>query len=256
MLRAPQNDARLLVRVTVEMLRRTGLRVSEYTGPRAGAVVQIGAGPWLHVPVGKLREDRYLPLHPHLVALIDDYRRAHVDPSHPLLLPRENGRALDRHTVTWMINKAGAAAGLPHIHPHQLRHTLATSYRGMSLEAIAAMLGHYAQPGHDPALRQREKIASRTVADEYFAVTGKVGALYGQDPVLPAGARRRADPLGPAGRARHRCGLPLRRRDRDGARCPAAHPTREGKVYLSVTWNPSAKGSVGRRPSSPARIPT
>jgi hypothetical protein len=32
------------------------------------------------------------------------------------------------------------------------------------------------------------KIASRTVADEYFAVTGKVEALYGQDPVLPAGA--------------------------------------------------------------------
>jgi integrase len=25
-----------------------------------------------------------------------------------------------------MINRAGAAAGLPHIHPHQLRHTLAT----------------------------------------------------------------------------------------------------------------------------------
>ncbi len=122
LLRAPQNDARLLVRVTVEMLLRTGLRVSEYTGPRTGAVVQIGAGPWLHVPVGKLRENRYLPLHPHLVALIDDYRRAHVDPSHPLLLPRENGRALDRHTVTRMINKAGAAAGLPHIHPHQLRH--------------------------------------------------------------------------------------------------------------------------------------
>ena len=144
LLRAPQNDARLLVRVTVEMLLRTGLRVSEYTGPRAGAVVQIGAGPWLHVPVGKLREDRYLPLHPHLVALIDDYRRAHVDPSHPLLLPRKNGRALDRHTVTRMINKAGAAAGLPHIHPHQLRHTLATPVnRGMSLEAIAAMLGHY-----------------------------------------------------------------------------------------------------------------
>ena len=28
------------------------------------------------------------------------------------------------------------------------------------------------------------------------------------------------------------------------------------KTYLSVTWNPSAEGSVGRRPSSPARIPT
>ena len=142
--RAAQNDTRLLVRVTVEMLLRSGLRVSEYTGLRAGAVVQIGAGPWLHVPVGKLREDRYLPLHPHLAALIDDYRRAHVDPASPLLLPRENGRALDRHTVTRMINRAGAAAGLPHIHPHQLRHTLATQAinRGMSLEAIAALLGH------------------------------------------------------------------------------------------------------------------
>ncbi len=33
-----------------------------------------------------------------------------------------------------------------------------------------------------------EKIASRTVADEYFAVTEKVEALYGQDPVLPTDA--------------------------------------------------------------------
>jgi putative transposase len=32
--------------------------------------------------------------------------------------------------------------------------------------------------------------------------------------------------------------------------------TGQGKLYLSVTWNPSAEGSVGRRPSSPARIPT
>jgi hypothetical protein len=32
------------------------------------------------------------------------------------------------------------------------------------------------------------KIASRTVADEYFAVTEKVEALYGQDLVLPADA--------------------------------------------------------------------
>jgi hypothetical protein len=64
LLRAAQGDKRLLVRVTVEMLLRTGLRVSEYTSLRAGAVVQIGAGPWLHVPVGKLRQDRYLPLHP------------------------------------------------------------------------------------------------------------------------------------------------------------------------------------------------
>ena len=108
------------------MLLRTGLRVSEYTGLQLDAGGGIGAGPWLHVPVGKLREDRDPPLHPHLVALIDDYRTAHVDPASPLLLPRENGKPGERHAVTRYINKAGAAAGLPHIHPHQLRHTFAT----------------------------------------------------------------------------------------------------------------------------------
>ena len=186
LLRAAQDQSRLLVRVTVEVLLRTGLRVSEYTGLRADAVVLIGAAPWLHVPVGKLREDRYLPLHPNLVTLIDDYRARYVPADHRLLLPRENGRPLDRHTVTRMINKAGAAAGLGHIHPHQLRHTLATQAinRGMSLEAIAAMLGHRRL---DMTLRYA-KIANRTVADEYFAVTDKVEALYGQPRALPADA--------------------------------------------------------------------
>jgi site-specific recombinase XerD len=186
LLRAAHNDNRLLVRVTVEVLLRTGLRVGEFTSLRSDAVVLIGSAPWLHVPVGKLREDRYLPLHPQLVTLIDDYRSVHVSPEHRLLLPRENGRALDRHTVTRFLNKAGAAAGLPHIHPHQLRHTLATQAinRGMSLEAIAAMLGHRSL---DMTLRYA-KIANRTVADEYFAVTDKVDALYGQPAPLPADA--------------------------------------------------------------------
>lgn len=189
LLRAAQAQPRILLRVTVEVLLRTGLRVSEYTALPADAIVHIGAGPWLHVPVGKLGSDRYLPLHPHLVTLIEDYRSVHVDPTNPLLLPRENGRGLDRHTVTRMLNKAGAAAGLPHIHPHQLRHTLATQAinRGMSLEAIAAMLGHSSL---DMTLRYA-RIANRTVAEEYFAVTDQVDALYGQPARLPA------DALGP-----------------------------------------------------------
>ena len=186
LLRAAQAEPRLLVRVTIEVLLRTGLRVSEFTALSADAVVQIGAAPWLHVPVGKLHEDRYLPLHPHLVVLIEQYRTAHVPAEHPLLLPRENGRALDRHTVTRFINKAGTAAGLAHIHPHQLRHTLATQAinRGMSLEAIAAMLGHRSM---DMTLRYA-KIANRTVADEYFAVTDQVDALYAKTEPLPADA--------------------------------------------------------------------
>lgn len=185
-LRAAQAQPRLLVRVVCEVLIRTGLRVGELIALQADAVVQIGAGHWLHVPVGKLHDDRYIPLHPQLVTLIADYRAAHVPPDNPLLLPRENGKPMDRHGVTRYLNKAADAAGIGHVHPHQMRHTLATQAinRGMSLEAIAALLGHHSM---DMTLRYA-KIANRTVAEEYFAVTEKVEALYDTPAALPASA--------------------------------------------------------------------
>jgi Phage integrase family len=70
--------------------------------------------------------------------------------------------------------------------PHQLRHTLATQAinRGMSLEAIAALLGH-------KSMRMTmvyAKITNRTVADEYFSVSEKVEALYDAPKELPATA--------------------------------------------------------------------
>lgn len=184
LLRAAQADRKMSVRVVCEVLLRTGLRVSEFVALPADAVVQIGAGHWLHVPLGKLRDDRYIPLHPHLVDLIADYRIRHVPTGHPLLLPKENGLPQNRYSVTRALNRAARNAGLPSVHPHQMRHTLATQAinRGMSLEAIAALLGHHSL---DMTLRYA-KIANRTVADEYFAVTDKVEALYGRPEPLPA----------------------------------------------------------------------
>ncbi|MBK9696686.1 MAG: tyrosine-type recombinase/integrase [Propionibacteriaceae bacterium] len=113
LLRAGQADKRALVGVTVEFLLRTGLRVGEYTALTADAVVLIGDTNWLHVPVGKLHEDRYLPLHPRVVELVDSYRDAHVPTGHPLLLPRENGKPLDRHTVTGSSTRPAAQQGCP-----------------------------------------------------------------------------------------------------------------------------------------------
>ena len=155
LLRAAQNDKRLLVRVTVEMLLRTGLRVSEYTSLRADAVVHIGAGPWLHVPVGKLREDRYLPLHPHLVALIDDYRTRHVDRRQPAAAaPRERQarRPARRHPLHQQGRRRRRAAPHPPApapahagHPgDQPRHEPGSDRRD----------ARPPQPGHDPPLRQ------------------------------------------------------------------------------------------------------
>ena len=58
----------------------------------------------------------------------------------------QRGRRIGRARVAAALNRAAAAAGIAHVAPHQLRHTLATQAinRGMSLEALAALLGHYA----------------------------------------------------------------------------------------------------------------
>ena len=57
-------------RLTVEFLARTGLRRGEFLNLTVDSVVQIGAAYWLHVPLGKLRTDRYIPLHPQLKELL------------------------------------------------------------------------------------------------------------------------------------------------------------------------------------------
>jgi len=59
------------VRLAVEFLARTGLRKGEFLDLTVDSVVQIGAAYWLHVPLGKLRTDRYIPLHPQLKDLLD-----------------------------------------------------------------------------------------------------------------------------------------------------------------------------------------
>jgi hypothetical protein len=77
-------------------------------------------------------------------------------------------------------------AGIGHVHPHQLRHTLATQSinRGMSLEAIAALLGHRSM---DMTLVYA-RISDQTVAEEYFKVTQAVEAHYRHTGMLPAGS--------------------------------------------------------------------
>jgi site-specific recombinase XerD len=57
-------------RLIVELLARTGMRSGELIGLDADAVVRIGTGHWLRIPLGKLRNDRYVPLHPQLVELL------------------------------------------------------------------------------------------------------------------------------------------------------------------------------------------
>ncbi len=83
---------------------------------------------------------------------------------------------IDRRTVHRIVATTAKKAGIGNVHPHQLRHTLATQAinRGMRLEAIAALLGHRSM---DMTLVYA-RIADRVVADEYASVMDQIDALY------------------------------------------------------------------------------
>jgi integrase/recombinase XerD len=179
LLRAARADTDPLARLVTELLARTGIRRGELLELTVDAVVQIGSAFWLRIPVGKLHNDRYIPLHPQLKELLDDWVTNHRPAgvrSDRLLIDRN--RPITGYRVSQILHDQATAAGIGHVTAHQLRHTLATQAinRGMSLDAIAALLGHKTLA----MTMVYARIADKTVAEEYFAVTEKVEALYDQ----------------------------------------------------------------------------
>jgi integrase len=111
-------------RLVIELLSRTGMRVGELCTLAADAVVVLNGTPWLRIPVGKLHNDRYVPLHPNAARLLTDWTATNPPLAGRLL--HRDGAHIDRHQISRIVRNVGRAAGLGHVHPHQLRHTLAT----------------------------------------------------------------------------------------------------------------------------------
>jgi integrase len=156
-------------RLIVELLARTGMRVGEISGLRDDAMYRLGDTYWLRIPVGKLHNDRTVPLHPMLVGLINDYRTWRGPTATGLLVERDDHKPMDPRTIYRHVAAVARRASAGHVHPHALRHTLATQCinRGMSLEAIAALLGH-----RSPRMTLvYARISDTTVAEQYFTAT-------------------------------------------------------------------------------------
>ena len=123
----------------VELLARTGMRAGELAGLDADAVVQIGNGHWLRIPLGKLRNDRYVPLHPDLVTLLAAWTAANLEHIRRCKrLVADHRGILDRHVIGRIVRRVAAAAGVPGVHPHRLRHTLATQAQVSGVAAAAS----------------------------------------------------------------------------------------------------------------------
>jgi site-specific recombinase XerD len=147
---------------------RTGLMVMHGTGVRTGelldleldCIVDYGpSGSWLRVPLGKLNNERAVPLDAPTLGVLDHWfeQRQHQRAlPHPrdgrlaVFVFVERGRHLGPPRPQSGLRHAVAAAGLTgtdgqplRVVSHQLRHSYATSLvnAGMSLQALMALLG-------------------------------------------------------------------------------------------------------------------
>ncbi len=169
-LEAARNHPDLFTRLCGVTLILTGMRQGEFLNLTADCVVQIGENYWLRIPLGKMHNDRYIPLHPEVKQLLDEWVAQSPPKEHYDFLFTSHGYRLGRGKVALAVERIGKAAGIKeHIAPHRLRHTLATLAvnRGMPLESIAALLGHRSLS----MTMVYARIGNRTVQQEYSQVS-------------------------------------------------------------------------------------
>ena len=167
---AARNHPDLFTRLCGVTLLLTGMRQGEFLNLTADCMVQIGENYWLRVPLGKMHNDRYIPLHPEVKQLLDEWVAQSPPKEHFDFLFTSHGYRLGRGKVALAVRRIGKAASIKeHIAPHRLRPPLATLAvnRGMPLESIAALLGHRSLS----MTMVYARIGNRTVQQEYSQVS-------------------------------------------------------------------------------------
>jgi len=135
------------------LTRATGIRIGECIDLSLECLRQLGDGQWaLHVPLGKLRTERLVPVDDdgrRLVARLLSLRAlappARLATSRGFLLPRGGDRRPLYHKLRFALAAAAQRAGCSGpVTPHRLRHTWATEMLrlGVSLPALMQLLGH------------------------------------------------------------------------------------------------------------------
>lgn len=154
----PEDDARLLAELrrrndlfsnALLLTRWTGMRIGETADLAADCLRHLGGDQWaVHVPIGKLHNDRLVPVDAQIrtaIARLQFFRM--LPPAAPpeFLLPRPKGREALCVELRAALSDAARQAGVAaHIVPHQMRHTYATSMlrAGVSMPALMKLLGH------------------------------------------------------------------------------------------------------------------
>lgn len=195
----PGDDAALMVAVAelddrfardgLTVLRGTGLRIGELLDLELSHLVDYQEnGFWLQVPLGKLHNQRAVPIDGPALGALQDWL-GQRSPCRALPAPRdghladfifvERGRRLGTSRLRKGLHDAVRAAGLTgsdakplRVVAHQLRHTYATALlnAGLSLQALMALLGH-----RTPEMTLRyATLSSPTMRRAYEEAMGKL----------------------------------------------------------------------------------
>ena len=131
------------------LLRHTGMRIGECADLSFDCLRRVGLDGWaIHVPLGKLKTERLVPVDAFVCRLVDRLRLLRAQDSLPadgFLLSRPSGRyALIRKLRTRWRNIVAVAGITMRIVPHQLRHSFGTEMlrAGVTLPAVMKLLGH------------------------------------------------------------------------------------------------------------------
>jgi site-specific recombinase XerD len=133
------------------LLRATGMRIGECLRLNRDSLRHLGGNQWaLHVPLGKLHNERWVPvdddarkIFARILALTGPLSSPLPETSSPLLL-LPNGKTISYTRMSAALKKTAKQAGSPPPRLHQLRHTYATVMlrAGISLTALKEILGH------------------------------------------------------------------------------------------------------------------
>jgi len=131
------------------LLRHTGMRIGEAVDLAFDCLHASDPDHWtLHVPLGKLKTERMLPIDSFTRDLVHRLRFFRgLDPSPPdgHLLARPASRQMLIRQLRSYLHEVAASAGIPgRIVPHQLRHTYASELLrcGVDFPALMKLLGH------------------------------------------------------------------------------------------------------------------
>jgi integrase len=131
------------------LLRHTGMRIGECLDLPFDCLRQVGQDQWaVHVPLGKLRTERLVPVDAFVSGIVQRLQRLRSQNKRvrdSFLLARPRGRTRLGYELRLVLHEIAAVVGIAtRIVPHQFRHTFATGMlrAGVSLPVLMKLLGH------------------------------------------------------------------------------------------------------------------